>query len=83
MRLRQYAAVGLLGRGAVTRGEALDARGVVRDFLGALAWISGPIGVAARDGAKEVTELAVQLSRLRPIVRTRGARWGSTRKGGR
>lgn len=83
MRLRQYAAVGLLGRGAVTRGEALDARGVVRDFLEALASASATIGAAAREGAREVAELAAQLGRLRPIGRTGGARWGSTRKAGR
>lgn len=83
MRARLFAASGVLGRGAVTREEALDAPSVVRDFLEALANAAAPIGAAAREGAKEVAELAAQIGRLRPIGRTGGARWGSTRKAGR
>jgi hypothetical protein len=80
VRARRFANPGLLGRGAVTREEALDARGVVRDFLEALANVSATIGAAARDGAKEVAGLAVQLDRLRPPpALTRGARWGRSR----
>ena len=80
MRARRFASPGLLGRGAVTREEALDARGVVRDFREALANVSATIGAAAREGAKEVAELAARMDRFRPPpALTRGARWGRER----
>ena len=44
MRARRFAAIGLLGRGAITRAEALDACGVVRGFLEALTRASATIG---------------------------------------
>jgi hypothetical protein len=80
VRARRFAAIGLLGRGAITREEALDACGVVRGFLEALTRASATIGAVAREGAKEVAELAAQFDRLRPPpALTRGARWGRSR----
>ena len=79
MRSHRFAAPGLLGRGVVTAEEALDARGVVRDFLEALAGVSSTLCAAAREGTTEVAELAVQLRRLPPAASTGGSRWGRCR----
>jgi hypothetical protein len=80
MRLRRFAAVGLLGRGAITAEEALDARAAVAGLAEALALVYARIGAAAREGAKEVAELAAQLGRLRPPpALSRGTRWGRSR----
>ena len=80
MRARRFAAAGIIGRNAVTAEEARDARGVVRGAMGAFARVYASIGAAAREGAKEVAELAAQLGRFQPpLALTRGARWGRSR----
>jgi hypothetical protein len=50
----------------IPRQELLEARALMRDFLETLANVGQKIGAAAREGAKEVRDLAVAMNAMAP-----------------